>query len=81
MAFALSARAPVAAPAVRAVRAGSSARPAVAPARRAGLVPVRRAPLPSLIVVDAKKSVGDLKKADLEGKVVLVRFDLMQERP
>lgn len=29
-----------------------------------------------LVVTMAKRSVGDLKKADLEGKVVLVRADL-----
>ena len=73
MAFALSARAPVAARA-SAARPAGAARRAVAPARKSGLAPSRfAAPAPALFTVEAtKKSVGDLKKADLEGKVVLV---------
>jgi len=74
MAFALSSRAPVAARAA-AARPAASARRAVAPARRSsGLAPSRfAAPAPALFTVEAtKRSVGDLKKADLEGKVVLV---------
>jgi len=75
MAFALSARAPIASARVNraAARPAGAVRVAAPAVRRTGLAPSRFAPpAPVLFVTEAKKSVGDLKKADLEGKVVLV---------
>ena len=54
---------------------------AAAPVKKAGLAAARRVAVASPValpsfVAEAKKSVGDLSKSDLEGKTVLVRADL-----
>jgi hypothetical protein len=61
----------------RVARAFSSRTVSAAPVSVAAAPRTQRASRASRVVVEAvKKSVGDLKKADLEGKRVLVRADL-----
>jgi phosphoglycerate kinase len=60
-----------------ALRAAAPAATLRVAGRRQALVATRRASRAAVVRVDAaKRSVGDLKKADLEGKRVFVRCDL-----
>lgn len=59
-----------------ALRAAAPAATLRVAGRRQALVASRRAPRSAFRVEAAKRSVGDLSKADLEGKRVFVRCDL-----